>query len=88
MIISITSSHPINAQAKQVERFLETFLPKMRQFRGVKAIYHNARPGKGDDSTLVIWESQEAMAQYRQSELFREALAFEQKNNLPGTREA
>jgi heme-degrading monooxygenase HmoA len=88
MIISITSSRATREQTAPLNGFLESFLPKMRQFPGVKAIYYFARPDREDASTLVIWESEAALKQYRESELFKQALAFEQKNNLPGTREA
>jgi heme-degrading monooxygenase HmoA len=59
----------------------------MRQFPGVIAIYHYARPDRGDDSTVVIWESEVALKLYRQSELVKEAMAFEKKLNLLATRE-
>lgn len=60
----------------------------MRKFPGVIAIYHYARPDRGDDRTIVIWESEEALQLYRQSELVKEAIAFEKKLNLPAIREA
>jgi heme-degrading monooxygenase HmoA len=88
MIISFTSSRATKEQLIQLDGFLESFLPNMRQFPGVKAIYHFARPDREDASTIVIWESEAALKLYRESDLIKEALAFEKKNNLPGTREA
>jgi heme-degrading monooxygenase HmoA len=88
MYISFTSSRPAKEQSQQLEEFLETFLPRMRKFTGVRAIYHFARPENGEDTTIVIWESEEVMKQYRESELIKEAIAFEKKNKLPSTRES
>jgi len=50
-------------------------------------VYHYVRPDKGDDSTLIIWESEAAVQAYRTSALVKEAIAFEQAHNLPTTRE-
>ena len=88
MVISITSSRPTDQQLSQSEAFLESFLPKMRKFPGVIAIYHYTRPDRGDDSTIVIWQSEQTLARYRQSELVKEAIAFEKEHSLPATREA
>jgi heme-degrading monooxygenase HmoA len=88
MIISITSSRYSGAEAHQAEAFLKSFLPKMRRFPGVIAIYHYARPDLGDESTIIIWESDEALKHYRESDLVKEAIAFEKKSKLPTTREA
>jgi hypothetical protein len=88
MFISITSRRVSKAQSAQLEGFLETFLPKMRQFSGVKAIFHYARPDKEDDCTVVICESEIALDKYRESDLIKEVNAFEKKINLPGNQEA
>jgi heme-degrading monooxygenase HmoA len=88
MFISITSSKYTEDQAPKVEAFLKTFLPRMRQAPGVVSIYNYARPDKGDEHTVVIWESEAALKAYRQSDLVKEAIAFEQAQGLPGTREA
>jgi heme-degrading monooxygenase HmoA len=90
MFISFTStsSRMTMEQSARLTKFLEAFLPRMRKFPGIQAIYHYDQPEKGTASTLVIWESQEAMQNYRQSELIKEALAFEKEYGLPGTREA
>lgn len=88
MVISITSGRPSPDRHAQVEAFLETFLPKMRQLPGVAGIYHYVRPEKGDDFTVVLWESEEALKRYRESDLFKEVTAFEKQMNMPGTREA
>jgi len=88
MVISITSSQVTTETSQQVEDFLQTFLPKMRRFPGVIAIYHFARPDQDDEKTIVIWESAEALKVYRESDLVKEAVAFEKKMGLPSTREA
>jgi hypothetical protein len=57
----------------------------MKQQLGVVAIYHYSRPDKGDESTVVIWESAEAVKSYRESDLIKEAIAYEQKLGLHET---
>jgi heme-degrading monooxygenase HmoA len=88
VMISITSSQVTTKTSQQVEAFLQTFLPKMRRFPGVIAIYHFARPDQGDEKTIAIWESAEALKAYRESDLVKEAIAFEKKMGLPSAREA
>jgi len=87
MYITITTSKPTPEQLPEVEAFLHQFLPRLRQQPGVIAVYHFVRPDKGDDSTLIIWESEAAVQAYRTSTLVKEAIAFEQAHNLPATRE-
>jgi heme-degrading monooxygenase HmoA len=43
---------------------------------------------KGAESTIIIWESLEALKSYRESDLVQEAMAFEKKTGMPTTREA
>jgi quinol monooxygenase YgiN len=88
MMISITSSQVTTETSLQVEDFLQTFLPRTRRFPGVIAIYHFARPDQGDEKNIAIWESAEALKTYRESDLVKEAVAFEKKMGLPSTREA
>jgi heme-degrading monooxygenase HmoA len=87
MFITITTSKVTPEQMKQVEGFLEGFLPRLKHQLGVIAIYHYARPEKGDESTIVVWENQEAVKTYRESDLIKEVIAFETRHNLPATRE-
>lgn len=87
MFITITTSKVTPEQQKQVEEFLKGFLPRMKKQPGVIAIYHYIRPDRGDESTVVIWESPEAVKRYRESDLAKEALAYENQQNLPATRE-
>jgi heme-degrading monooxygenase HmoA len=82
MFITITTSKVTPEQSKQVESFLRDFLPRMKQQHGVVAIYHYSRPDKGDESTVVVWESPEAVKSYRESDLVKEAIAYEQKLGL------
>ncbi|MGA2310427.1 MAG: hypothetical protein ABSG57_12890 [Candidatus Bathyarchaeia archaeon] len=43
------------------------------------AIYHYSRPEKNDETTRVIWEDKDSLMAYRQGELIKEAIAFENK---------
>jgi heme-degrading monooxygenase HmoA len=88
MIISITSGRYTLEQSQNTKAFLEKFLPKVRSFPGVKAVYHFEKPDKNEESTIIIWESEEALKHYRDSDLVKEAIAFEKTRNLPTTREA
>ena len=85
MFITITTSKVTPEQSKQVENFLNKFLPRMKQRPGIIAIYHYSRPDKGDESTVVIWESPESVKSYRESSLIKEAIAYEQKLGLHET---
>jgi len=87
MFITITTSRPKPDQAAELELFLANFLPWLEQLPSVAAIYHYARPEQGDDITLIIWESQDAVKSYREGSLFKEASAFEKELNLETTRE-
>ncbi len=87
MYISITTSRPKPDQVVELEEFLAKFLPRLEQQPGVVAVYHYPRPDKGDDTTLIIWESQDAARNYREGPLAKEAFAFEKALNLPGVRE-
>jgi hypothetical protein len=60
----------------------------MRKLPGVIAIYHYSRPEKNDETTLVIWKDKDSLIAYRQGELIKEAIAFENKLGLKTTREA
>jgi quinol monooxygenase YgiN len=87
MYITVTTSHPKPDQVMMLEAFLSKFLPRLEKQPGVVAVYHYMRPEEGDDSTLIIWESQQALKNYRESDLVQEAIAFEKKTGLPATRE-
>ncbi len=76
MFITITTSKATPEQLQEVETFLHEFLP-----------YHYARPEQGDESTIIIWENEEAVKHYRTGDLVKEAIAFEQAHHLPSTRE-
>jgi quinol monooxygenase YgiN len=87
LYLTITTSKPSPEQLSEVKAFLHQFLPRVQQQPGVVAVYHYVRPDKGDDSTLIIWESEAAVQAYRTSALVKEAIDFEQAHNLPATRE-
>ena len=82
MFITITTSKVSPEQSEKVEKFLEKFLPRFKQQPGVIAIYHYSRADKGDESTIVIWENPEAVKAYRESDLMKEAMAYEQELDL------
>jgi heme-degrading monooxygenase HmoA len=85
MFITITTSKVTPEQSRKVESFLTNFIPRMKQQQGVVAIYHYSRPEKGDESTVVIWDNPEAVKAYRESDLIKEAMAYEQELDLQGT---
>ena len=87
MFVTVTTSRPKPDQLGKVEAFLSKFLPRLEQQSGVIAIYHYVRPEHGDDATIIVWESQEAVKTYREGRLIQEAIAFERDLNLPSTRE-
>lgn len=87
MYITITNSQVPPDKVEEVESFLGEFYPRFQKQPGVLAIYHYARPEKGDEFTIVIWKDQESVKAYRESELIKEAIAFEEKLNLKSTRE-
>ena len=87
MFITITSSKVDSVQLEKVEKFLAEFLPRFQKQPGVNSIYHFDCPDKGDEVTVVVWESADAVKAYRQSELIKEAIEFEKANNLSVTRE-
>ena len=88
MWITNTTSQVTREQRVEVEKFPGAFLPKMKPQPGVVAIYHYARPEVEDESTVIIWRDQESLTAYREGELIKEAIAFEQKLGLKSTREA
>jgi quinol monooxygenase YgiN len=88
MYISLTGGKVSRESEAEVEKFLSEFLPKMRKLPGVTAIYHYYRPEFGEDSTVVIWKDREALLAYRNGELIKEAIAFENKHNQQITRES
>lgn len=87
MFLTITTSKATPEQLQEVETFLLEFLPRLKQQPGVVALYHYARPEHGDESTIIIWENEEAVKADRASDLIKGAIAFEQAHNLPSTRE-
>jgi quinol monooxygenase YgiN len=88
MFITLTTSQPDADQSTKMEAFLATFLPRLERQPGVVAVYHFLRPEKGNDTTIIIWESQEALKSYREGTLVQEAIAFEKKLGAPATRES
>jgi len=79
MIVTVTEGQPNEAQGVQTEAFLAEFLPRMKREPGVVEILHYTDPESGAAVTVVVWESEGGVRRYREGELIREAIAFEQK---------
>jgi heme-degrading monooxygenase HmoA len=50
--------------------------------------YHFMKPNRGEEVTAIIWESEDARADFRESELIKEALELKQRLGVASTREA
>jgi heme-degrading monooxygenase HmoA len=86
VFITLTTSHPNAEQSKKMEVFLSQFFPRLEKQPGVVAVYHFIRSDLGNDITIIIWDSPEAMKQYRESSIFQEAMAFENELGAPAER--
>jgi quinol monooxygenase YgiN len=87
MVVTVTQSGDLDEeQLAQVETFLEAFLPRMRQAPGVVEILHYADRQSGTATTVTVWQSEADVAAYRQSELIKEPMAFEQRLGLSSQR--
>ncbi len=86
MYITLTSSVVTDEQSGEVEKFLAEFLPRLKRQPGVLEIYHFKRPELDEEVTAIIWEDEQAMKAYRESELVKEPMAFERQHNLPSQR--
>jgi quinol monooxygenase YgiN len=86
-VISITSAKASEAQVGQVREFLGTFLPRLRKSPGVNAIYQFPGSGSGEETTIIVWESESALRAYRESALMQEVTAFAQEHGFTITRE-
>jgi heme-degrading monooxygenase HmoA len=87
MYVTVTSSRGLGSeQAERVERFLEAFLPRLKQERGVREILHGRSPDGRDITTIIVWESDADAKRYRESDLIREPLALEAELGTESTR--
>ena len=87
MVITITASQIGEEDLDAVEAFLSEFLPRMKREPGIVEIVHHAQRDQGRATTLVMWESEGHVKQYREGHLIKEALAFEQSMRLKSTRD-
>jgi heme-degrading monooxygenase HmoA len=85
--VTIISNRTSPQRTPRVKAFLDEFLPRLRRFRGVRAIHHYQRPDHGDDMTIIIWNNEEAAEAYRRSDLRRGAEAFERSREARSVRE-
>lgn len=86
MLLTITTSTVTTEQLAQVEQFLATFLPRLQQELGVVEILHFVRREHGEETTLIVWESPEALTRYREGDLIQDALAFERRLGVQTSR--
>jgi quinol monooxygenase YgiN len=80
MIVTVTEGRPNEEQHAQTEVVLAEFLPRMKQEPGVVEILHYADPESGAAVTMVVWEGEADVRRYREGELIKEAIAFEQQS--------
>jgi heme-degrading monooxygenase HmoA len=87
MYITFTGGKVTPEESRDLDKFLADFLPRLKRQRGVLAAYQVNKPDKGEEVTIIVWENEEAVKAYRQSELFKEPMAFEKAHNMNTTRE-
>ncbi len=88
MHITLTNTKETAQGRAETEKFLSDFLPRFRKYPGVKAVYSYYSKEKGEGITITIWENEEAVKSYWNSELINETKAFSEKSNVPITRES
>lgn len=88
MVVTVTEGRYGPEQQAQTEAFLAESLPRMKQEPGVVEILHYADAESGTTSTLVVWESEADERRYREGELIKEAIAFEQSTGGAASRSA
>jgi heme-degrading monooxygenase HmoA len=88
MLITITSSRPNEDERHQIDSFLETVMPRIADFPGVLAAYHFWRAEEGESVSFLVWESEDAMKAFRESDVAREIGEFEAKIGVAARREA
>jgi quinol monooxygenase YgiN len=86
MVVTVTEGRYSPERQAQTEAFLAEFLPRMKEEPGVVEILHYADSEGGTTSTLVVWESEADVGRYREGELIKEAIAFEQRGGEPARR--
>jgi quinol monooxygenase YgiN len=86
MVVTVTEGRYSPERQTQTEAFLTEFLPRMKQEQGVVEILHYADRDSGTTSTVVVWESEADVRRYREGELIKEAVAFEQRSAEPARR--
>ena len=88
MYVTLTASKGLsNEQANRVHRFLDEFLPRLKEQPGVREILHGASPDGRDVTTVIVWDSADDAKRYRESELIREPIALEAELGLTSTRD-
>jgi heme-degrading monooxygenase HmoA len=88
MFITTTIVKGLPNQISETEKFLYDFLPKLKKFPGVISVYNYNLHDKGESNTIVIWENEDAVKTYWNSELIKEPTEFIKNNNSTVTRES
>jgi heme-degrading monooxygenase HmoA len=88
MFIATTIVKGAPQQISETEKFLYDFLPKLKKFPGVISVYNYNLHDKGESNTIVIWENEDAVKAYLNSELIKEPKEFVKNNNSTLTRES
>ena len=86
MFITITSTQEASQDYTATEKFLSEFLPRLRRYPGVLSVYSYNIKDKGKGNTIVIWENEDAVKSYWNSELIKETAEFAVKSNVTITR--
>jgi hypothetical protein len=88
MHVTITKTKESSQSYVETEKFLKSFLPKLRKFPGVTGVYAYYDNENGEGNTIVLWESDDAVKAYWSSELIKEPNAFGVNSNVTITRES
>ncbi len=88
MFVTITKTKESAQSYVETEKFLKTFLPKLRAYPGVKGIYSYYNDKSGEGNTIVLWENEDAVKSYWSSELIKEPASYGENQNVTIKREA
>jgi heme-degrading monooxygenase HmoA len=86
MFVTITKTKESSQSYVETEKFLKSFLPKLRKFPGVTGVYAYYDKENGEGNTIVLWESEDAVKAYWSSELIKEPAEFGKSKNVTITR--
>jgi heme-degrading monooxygenase HmoA len=87
VLVNITSSRPNDQERYRIDEFLKSLLPRVQEFPGAQSVWHFWRAEEGESVTIIIWESEEAMMRFRESDIVQDVMRFEQEIGVPARRE-